>query len=40
MFGFVKKFFVVAITFFGCNVFIVNPLNYVSMNDQECKIRQ
>ena len=40
MFGFVKKFFVVAITFFGCNVFILNPLNCVSMNDQECKIRQ
>ena len=34
MFGFIKKVFVVAITFFNCNA-----LEYVSMNNQECKIR-
>ena len=31
--------FVVAITFFGCNVLNVNPWKRVSMNNQECKIR-
>ena len=30
MFGFIKKLFVVAMTFFSCNAF---------NNDQECKIR-
>ena len=34
MFGFVKKVFVVAITFFSCNA-----LECVSMNNQEGKIR-
>ena len=26
-------------TFFGCNVLSVNPLKYVSMNNQECRVR-
>ena len=34
MFGFVKQKFNLAMTFFGCNV-----LRFVSMNNQECKIR-
>ena len=34
MFGFIKKCFFTAVTFFGCNA-----LKCVSMN-QECKIRQ
>ena len=39
MFGFIKKLFVVTMTFFGCNVLNVNPLKCVSMDNQECKIR-
>ena len=39
MFGFIKKCFVTAVTFFSCNVFNVNSLECVSMNNQECKIR-
>ena len=27
-----------AITFFGCNVLIVNALECVSINNQECKV--
>ena len=34
MFGFIKKVFVVATTFFSCNT-----LKCISMNNQECKIR-
>ena len=34
MFRFVKKMFVVAVTFFSCNA-----LKCVSMNNQDCKIR-
>ena len=34
MFGFIKKCFFKAMTFFGCNA-----LKRVSMNNQECKIR-
>ena len=34
MFGFVKKMFVVAMSFFSCNA-----LKLVSINNQECKIR-
>ena len=34
MFGFIKKAFVVAITFFSCNA-----LECVSVNNQGCKIR-
>ena len=32
MFGFIKKVFVVAMTFFDCNVLNVNSLKCVSMN--------
>ena len=39
MLGFVQKSFFKAITFFGCNVWNVNPLKCVQMNNQECKIR-
>ena len=34
MFGFLKKCFFIATTFFSCNA-----LRCVSMNNQECKIR-
>ena len=37
MFGFIKKCFFTAITFF--NLLNVNSLECVSMNNQECKIR-
>ena len=39
MFGFIKKCFFTAITFFSCSVLNVNSLECVSMNNQECKIR-
>ena len=39
MFGFIKKVFVVAMTFFSCNVLNVISLKCVSVNNQECKIR-
>ena len=39
MFGFIKKCFFTAMTFFSCNVFNVNSLKCISMNNQECKIR-
>ena len=39
MFGFIKKMFVVEITFFSCNVLNVNRLKSLSMNNQKCKIR-
>ena len=39
MFGFIKKVFVVAMTFFSFNVLNVNSLECVSMNNQECKIK-
>ena len=39
MFGFVEKVLVVAMTFFRYNPLNVNSLEYVSMNNQECKIR-
>ena len=39
MFGFVKRIFVSAMMFFGCNLSRVNPLECVSMNNQECKVR-
>ena len=35
MFGFIKKSFVTAVTFFGCNVLNVNPLKCISMNNKE-----
>ena len=34
MFGFIKKWFFIAVTFFSCNT-----LKCISMNNQECKIR-
>ena len=39
MFGFVKRIFVSAMMFFGCNLSSVNLLECVSMNNQECKVR-
>ena len=39
MFGFVKQIFVLTVMFFGCNLSSVNPLEFVSMNNQECKVR-
>ena len=39
MFRFIKKVFVVAMKFFGCNLLNANRLKCVSMNNQECKIR-
>ena len=40
MFGFIRKSFFVAMTFFSCNVLNVYLLKCVTMNNQECKIRQ
>ena len=39
MFGFIKKCFFTPITFFSYNTLNVNSLEYLSMNNQECKIR-
>ena len=39
MFGFIKKVFVVAMTFFSFNPLGVNSLECVLMNNQECRIR-
>ena len=39
MFGFVNKYFVSTIMFLGCNLSSVNPLECVSKNNQECKVR-
>ena len=39
MFGFMKQIFVSTMMFFGCNLSSVNPLECVSMNNQECKVR-
>ena len=39
MFGFIKKVFSVAMTFFSFNPLSVNSLECVSVNNQECKIR-
>ena len=39
MLGFIKKSFFTAITFFSYNTLNVNSLEYVSMNNQEFKIR-
>ena len=39
MFGFVKRITVSTMMFFGCNLSSVNPLECVSMNDQECQVR-
>ena len=37
MFRLVKRVFVSTMMFFGCNLSIVDPLECVSMNNQECK---
>ena len=39
MFGFIKKVFVVAMTFFAWNVLNTNPLKCISMNNQNCRVR-
>ena len=39
MLRFVKQIFVSAMMLFGCNVLSVNSSKYISMNNQECKIR-
>ena len=39
MFGFIKKCAFTVMIFFRCNIFNVNSLKCVSMNNQECKIR-
>ena len=39
IFGFVKKLFVVAMSFFGGTTLSETPLKCVSMNNQECKVR-
>ena len=39
MFGFIKKVFGFATSFLACNVFKVNQLKCVLINNQECKIR-
>ena len=39
MFGFIKKVFFTAVTYFSCNPLSLNSLKCVSLNNQECKIR-
>ena len=39
MLGFIKKKFFYSIDDFGCNRVRVNPLKFVSINNQECKVR-
>ena len=39
MFEFVKRIFVSAMMLFVCNLSWVNPLECVSINNQECKVR-
>ena len=39
MFRFIKQIYVSTIMFFGCSLSSVNPLECVSMNNQECKVR-
>ena len=40
MFGFIEKSVFKAMTFFSFNVLSVNSLECVSMNNQECKVRE
>ena len=40
MFGFIKKVFIVAMTFFSFNVLSGNSLECVSMKNEQCKIRE
>ena len=39
MFKFVKRIYVSAIIFFGYNLSSINPLEFVSINNQGCKVR-
>ena len=39
MFKFIKKYFFTAMTNFDCSALSINRLKYVSINNQECKIR-
>ena len=39
MFGFIKRVFFTAITFFNFSGLSVISLDFVSMNNQQCKIR-
>ena len=36
---FIKQIFFSAMIFFSCNLSNVNPLKWVSMSNQECKVR-
>ena len=38
MFEFIKQIFISSLMFFG-NLSSVNPLEYISMKNQECKVR-
>ena len=38
MFGFMKRIVVSTMMLFGCNLSSINPLEFVSMNNQECKV--
>ena len=40
MFGFIKKVFFTAMTFFGFSVLSINSLECISMKNQECKVRE
>ena len=39
MFGFIKRCFLTAMMFFGCNLSNLSSLEFISMNNQECKVR-
>ena len=39
MFRFVKRIFVSTMMFFSCNLSSISPLEFVSMNNQGCKVR-
>ena len=39
MLGFIKQEFVIAMTFFSFNILNVNPLECISMSNEECKAR-
>ena len=40
MFGFIRKVFFTAMTFFSFNVLNVNSLECILMKNQECKVRE
>ena len=39
MFGCIRKMFIITMSFFSCNALNAISLKYVSMNNQECRIR-